>query len=90
MLFSRISFFYNFINGGAGNIELPSDIRCTSPIFAKNQHAISVNGAPAPKPVKFLHQNDVTFLHLHAQQIQSFPMVLLQKSGDGKLIVTFC
>jgi hypothetical protein len=31
-------------------------------------------GSVAAKPVEFLHQDDVTFLHLHSQQIQSFPV----------------
>ena len=43
----------NFINGGAGDTELPGYYRCPRALTVKRQHAVSVNGAPAAKPDAF-------------------------------------
>jgi hypothetical protein len=40
-------------------------------------------------PVEFLHQDDVTFLHLHSQQIQSFPSVELPDALSVNMRLAF-
>lgn len=55
----------------------------TDPVIDKpDSHALGVEcfnqldhiGCVTAKTVELFHQNDVAFLHLHAQQIQSFPI----------------
>lgn len=48
-----IIFFYNFVNCGPGNAELPGDIRCTSLFVVKLNDSASVEGTPASKPDAF-------------------------------------
>lgn len=60
-----------------------SGVLYTDPVINEPDcHALSVKflyqldhiGSVAAKTVELLNQNDITFLHLHPQQIQPFPV----------------